>query len=82
MIVAAAIRINGNVYGLPAPARHHDIIRYLADGRIEPPIRGEQGFIDDGAGFVGRKEAAVIALEEGQVKQLIAPPNLFSEDVW
>lgn len=90
MIVAAAIRTSsGRVYALPAPARHHDILR-----RLIPPGPGqEQGFIDADQGFVDRKTARAIVVHEGQPlaphqrsglprREPDHPKELFSEDLW
>jgi len=82
MITAVAIRTAQDTYELPRPNRHHDLIHMLAGMGHATPITGEQGFIDDQAGFVTREEAAHIALAQGQVTQLHAPPSLFSEDLW
>lgn len=82
MIIAVAIRTKQNTYELPRPARHYHLIRELVGRGHATPITGEQGFIDDQRGFVTRKEAAQIALDQGQVVRLRAPPILFSEDLW
>ena len=93
MIVSAAIRIDTTVYGLPAPARHHDIIRWMKDNDIQRNGRpAEQGFIDDNLGFVNRIRARNIVISQ---EQALAPkpdgsprtsPDhgryLFSEDLW
>jgi hypothetical protein len=82
MIIAVAIRTEQDTYELPRPARHHHLIYELAYRGHAIPITGEQGFIDDQRGFVTREEAAQIALSQGQVTKLHAPPSLFSEDLW
>lgn len=84
MIVAAAIKHEGTVYALPAPARHHNIIEYMVveHGYERVPGDAEQGFIDSQEGFVERERAACIALENEQVAKLHSPPWLFSEDLW
>lgn len=83
MIVAAAIKLHGRVYGLPAPARHHHIINHMAAFYdLATPILGVQGFIDDNEGFVDRETAGVIAVEQKQINRLNWPPELFSEDLW
>jgi len=82
MIIAVAIRTEQDTYELPPPNRHHDLLHMLAGMGHTTPITGEQGFIDDQFGFVGRITAAQIALAQGQVSYLHAPPNLFSEDLW
>lgn len=80
MIVAAAIKMDGNVYGLPAPARHHDIIRHLASLGYDTPIKEEQGFIDDTFGFMDRQQAAASAYTAGQIEN--PKDKLFTEDLW
>lgn len=82
MIIAVAIRTEQDTYELARPARHHNVIRELAGRGHAIPITGEQGFIDDQAGFVTRVEAAQIALDQGQIAALHWPPELFSEDLW
>lgn len=82
MIVAAAIRQDGVVYALPAPARHHDVIHHMVGRGLPRPITGEQGFIDHHRGFVGRERAGRIAIENGQIETLAQPPLLYSEDLW
>ena len=79
MILAAAVEIDGVIRTLPAPARHHDVMKQypLPDHR-----HGEQGFIDHEIGFVDRRQAGRIALEEGQIDKMQWPPRLFSEDLW
>ena len=83
MIVAAAIRLDdGNLYALPAPARHHNIIHFLTRKGIE--AHGTQGFIDHARGFVDRRDAYHIAK---LCNQMIGNTGehlkeLFSEDVW
>ena len=85
-VVAAAINHNdsGVIHSLPAPARHHDIIRHLSDLGHPWPIRGTQGFVLDDGKFVMRRAALYIAQEAGQlIREPMAPGHgLFSEDVW
>lgn len=88
MIKQAAIFVDGEIWTLPRPARHHNIIMAINDVRKtagETIIRahGEQGFIDDSGVFLDRKQARSHAeLCDQLTKPLIAPPNLFSEDLW
>jgi hypothetical protein len=89
MIVAAAIRLDGKVYALPAPARHGNVIRRICErtGRKSVPFEPEnQGFVDSELGFVNRQDAWVIAVKNGQLLDR-APTDgsggtLYSEDVW
>jgi len=80
MIIAVAIRTRQDTYEMDRPARHHDLIHKLVE--MGHPAIGEQGFIDDQCGFVTREVAAEIALSQGQITKLHAPPSLFSEDLW
>lgn len=90
-IVAAAIfHMPGMICFLVSPARHHDIIRAMAQAGLQTPITGTQGFITSTGRFVGRREARGIAEEAGQlieceqdgVKFIREHSELFSEDVW
>ena len=81
-IKAAAILLDNVIISLDPPARHHNIIYKLAAEGFPTPIKGIQGFITDEGDFVDRREAANIALAVGQCEKLMAPPNLFSEDLW
>lgn len=87
-IVAAAILGEmGEPHFLPAPARHHDIIRYMVSSvGYKPPILGKQGFITNTGRFVDREVAMQIATEACQVKPRgpgqYQGKELFSEDLW
>lgn len=92
-IVAAAYRIvelkvpeggfGAVILSLPPPARHCHLIwaaRALGfTGRLSSDM---SGFIDNEGRFVGRKEAAEVALASGQIDKLGWPPDLYSEDLW
>lgn len=75
----------GLVVVLPKPNRHHNIIHYVSEKYgittlKEPHI---QGFWTSNKRFVGREEAAKIALAAGQIKELQwSEVALFSEDLW
>lgn len=83
-IRAAAILQEGHIYTLSPPARHPDIIHWMTHVlEVVPPVCGEQGFYTTRSRFVDRKDAAQLAREAGQLKSaLIAPPHLYSEDLW
>jgi hypothetical protein len=85
-VVAAAINRNnsGEIVSLPAPARHHDIIRHIHETYGDYPVRGTQGFVLNDGTFVMRKPALHIAEKAGQLlKSPVSPAHgLFSEDVW
>ena len=84
-IKQAAIKdTEGNIHTLPRPARHHTIIHAMyAEGINCNRSEAIQGFILDDDTFIERIPAAILALENGQCKDdLIAPPKLYSEDLW
>lgn len=81
-IVAAACQIEGLTISLPAPARHHDILRSMwAAG-----IKGEkaQGFLDHRGVFLGRRAAMITAHAWGQLAEgeFQDGGELFSEHLW
>jgi hypothetical protein len=94
-IETAALRVDGEVWTLPRPARHHVLIYAWgmahwraghgltgSGGPGELPDDAEQGFVTSTGRFVTRDDALTIALAAGQVGQLIAPGTLSSEDLW
>jgi hypothetical protein len=88
-ITHVAVRVDGQVWSLPRPFRHHHIIRTIA--RLTgakfvdcSESRGDQGFLDATGRYLTRKEALPIALANKQVidENDIRCEMLFSEDVW
>lgn len=80
----AAIMYQDEVFEVPRPGRHHTVIALMAarfgDGwYLTDDV---QGFVLSDGRFVTRKEAARIALENGQTPALRWPPDLYSEDLW
>lgn len=84
-VVRAAIRDdNGGVHSVPAPGRHHDVIREMRKRGFIGFVSGQrQGFLLNNGTFVRRKTAYKIAKEAGQLKNgnTIATV-LTSEDLW
>ena len=87
-ITHVAILYNGTLYTLPAPNRHHNVIRTIfelnGEGVKGPDI---QGFTTSGGRFLGRKAAFILASKNGQLKrregaQFYQGDELFSEDLW
>jgi hypothetical protein len=89
-IKAAAIRTEENeVWSVPAPGRHHNVIWLMRDmgisvGRIS---HSEEGFVTDADEFVSRADALDIARAAGQLveehKDLAERlGELYSEFVW
>ena len=82
MIVGVAIKKEQTVFYLPEPYRHNDVIKMMTTEYSEKKPFALQGFITDDWRFLDRKNAAIYALYNKQCKKLIAPPRLFSEDLW
>jgi len=79
----AAVALGDEVFALPKPARHDNVLAIMVNVfGIKPPIKGVQGFLTNRRRFVSRKEAGQIALRGGQVTQLSTPPFLHCHDVW
>lgn len=85
-ITHVAIRFRGTTYSLPAPNRHHDVIRHIAEttGAATVDAHGnDQGFLDADGNYWTRRQARVVAEREGQlIKRAGKFSELFSEDVW
>jgi hypothetical protein len=86
-IIASALRHKetGQIWTLPAPARHHNIFRILPESMssLEITSKTEQGFETNLRPFVDRKEAKIIARNADQLLDRASKLNiLFSEDVW
>lgn len=80
-IVAAALLVDGKVWSLPAPARHHHLIlHYCAETGEQRIPRHDQGFVTSTDRFVRRAPAALLAFRAGQIAEL--KNLLYSEDVW
>ena len=87
-ITHVAVNYSGDIYALPAPNRHHNVIRMIAKengvGISGPDIKG---FVDSLGYFLNRSEAYVLALQNGQLKRdsdpkLYQGKELYSEDLW
>ena len=82
-IISAAIHQGGVILSLPAPARHHTIIKACVDNLGLPaPINGIQGFLTSAGRFVNRVEALHLAQSANQISLLHEAKELFSEDLW
>ena len=84
-IVAAAISYKGEIYSLPKPARHHDIIRHICEKTGEESIgENEQGFLDDKGRFLRRAPAMLVVKHNNQPMRegVIVLRELYSENLW
>ena len=80
----AIISHEGEVISLPAPNRHHNVIRHMVDKLKHPiPIMGLQGFVCEDGTFLDRVCAKVVAINQGQLLERHQDgEELFSECVW
>jgi hypothetical protein len=83
-ITHVAIKFLGEVYSLPRPNRHHDVIRKIVfDDKVAESVDGdEQGFLDEDGRFLTRHRALRLAQVNGQYDGEGRLGMLFSEDIW
>lgn len=85
-IECAAIRdVDGKVWSLPRPARHHDIIKSMREAGYTGPVNDidQQGFVLSDGRYCPRKPAACVAKAAGQLKNgEMSCSQLLSEDLW
>lgn len=87
-VEAAAIRIGEAVFSLPRPNRHHNVMWWLHTLGIRDALMHDSGFVLSDGTYADRKRAMEVAEAAGQLIQRpgqtvpIAPPNLYSEDLW
>lgn len=83
MIVGVTCWMDGERFDLPAPNRHHNVIRHLVSigrsGRVKPC---DQGFYTDTGEYLNREQAREYVLRIGQVTTTDHQRELFSEDLW
>lgn len=86
VVAAAIIGSDGKVYQVPAPGRHHDVIRHMIHEKgHKKPVCGIQGFVLSNGEFIEREAAKIIANMAGQVIPNQPHGNqksLYSEDLW
>jgi len=84
-IVAVAYKRDDEVWALPQPARHHNVMQFWrqATGNTYSPYH-EQGFLTSKGRFVDRVESRALAIAAGQVvdDDVLHHDQLFSEDLW
>lgn len=76
---------SGLLCTLPAPNRHHNLIRCLTEHGCKTPVTKNvtQGFVLDNGMFIGREDARKLAEKNGQLLETAGDHDiLFSEDVW
>ena len=85
-ITHVAISYAGRIWSLPAPNRHHDVIRFIAketgSGLYGPH---SEGFLTENGTYLDRITARHLAEGNGQFKREAGgtqSAELFSEDLW
>ncbi len=86
-ITHVAIRFQGKVWSLPAPNRHHDVIRHIVEQTGVETVDvhdDDQGFLDESGQYLRRAAALISAKLNKQLKNpsQVRCNMLFSEDVW
>lgn len=87
-VVAAAVRVDGVVYSMPPPNRHHNILYMLHHKGLHPTTLHDQGFVLSDGTYANRREAFDAAAVAGQaLLRHLHPggydgPDLYSEDLW
>ena len=85
-IVSAAIKdIDGKVWSVPQPGRHHNIIALMRESGYVGPVAGkdQQGFILSNGNFCRRYAALGVAYKSGQLKNGTTIGSVItSEDLW
>jgi hypothetical protein len=87
VIVASAVKaINGDVYAVLKPGRHHHCIALMYEKQAsELHILGnteDQGFMTNANRYIGRKEARALAVANGQALYIHHPELIWSENLW
>ncbi len=88
MITQVAIEdSDGNLWMLPKPNRHHNIIRRMhqtlgKEEALKMLANSVQGFVNDKWKFLTREEARLEAIKCNQMIRSTHPSELFSEDLW
>lgn len=95
IIGVALMTPGGKLYGLPAPKRHGDVIRWLAREGYDPGFiaQCEQGFTGSDGAFLSREKAMEVAREHGLIRTVRVVDGieraheptgsaLYSEDLW
>ncbi len=80
----------GIQYSLPKPNRHHNVIHYIHNltgdygigAEQTPDGRDGQGFYLEDGTYLDRYQAAILAVESGQIDKTNWGKELFSEDLW
>lgn len=85
-ITHVALRFKGKIWSLPAPNRHHHVIRMIVEqaGVSYVDCYGSnEGFLDNDGNYLTRTDALFRAQECGQLNDRdIIGGQLYSENLW
>ncbi len=87
-ITHVAVKTPTEIWSMPKPNRHHDVLRLMSHHEVHAYGNEIQGFLDENGKFLDRKTAYVLACTTGQIDRSWHPPNsydgneLYSEDLW
>ena len=83
-IVGVSLKRGGEMYSLPKPSRHHDVIKMMVENHNFNKVGGdfEQGFYDRSGAFLNREYALIRAFQTKQITKSLHLKKLFSEDLW
>lgn len=82
-IEGVGIVVEGKLYTLPRPNRHHHVIHLIYQETGEQVDTDSQGFVTSSGRYVEREEALEIARNAGQLLPChFHKTQLFSESVW
>jgi len=86
-ITHVAIHFRGQVWSLPAPSRHHDVIRLIVErsGADRVDTHGDdQGFLDADGRYLTRRQALISARANDQMRvdRPVWHNELYSENLW
>jgi len=87
-ITHVAIRFQGQIWSLPKPNRHNDVIRLIGTTlgiKYVDARKRDQGFLDNEGNYLTRKESLAVAMAANQLTARATGHKLgelYSEDVW
>ena len=81
-IVGVAVQYQDLIFFLPKPNRHPHILHKMHEMGLPASAQREQGFILDDGSYLDRETSGKLALQNGQITNMISPPWLTSEDLW
>lgn len=85
-ITHVAIRHGGKVWSLPAPNRHHHVLRLIVEATGVKYVDArdpDQGFLDSQGNYLDRVRALAVARAAGQlITYREVHDRLYSENLW